>query len=129
MIKLSLSQALQIKRDTRKVASFFDMSGASAGRILEEASWNEELPQEAKDALQGLADLERSRGHAVLHLLLILSTLDVNMKLLRRYEILSASELQLHLLQAAYQLSFEQSGNRLFGVMALNDAYEAHKAT
>ena len=56
------SYALRIERDVRTmslVASFLDMSG-SAGKIIEEASRNESLPQEAKDVLQGLADLERS---------------------------------------------------------------------
>ena len=43
------------------VASFLDMSKASAGKIIKEAARNESLTQEAKDAFQGLADLERSR--------------------------------------------------------------------
>ena len=84
------------------VASFLDMSGAVAIKVLEEASQNQELPRETKDMLQCCADLEWSKGHAVLHLLSLSSTLDANMKLLRRHEILSALELQPCLLQAAY---------------------------
>ena len=62
------------------------------------------------------------------------TTMDVNMKLFRRSKILSASELQPHLLQAAYQLPFDQSGNWLFGeglagVMALNDDYVSKRHT
>ena len=70
--------------------------------------------------------LKRSRGPATLHMLSLSTTLDTNTKLLRWSEILSVSELHPHLLQAAYQLPFDHSGNRLFGeglagVMALND--------
>ena len=79
-------------------ASFLDMTGSSAGMIFEEAAGIEGLPQDTKDALQGLVNLERSRGHVVLHLLSLASTLDPNVKLLRR-QILSISELQPHLLQ------------------------------
>ena len=53
------------------------------GRIIEEALRNKDLPQEAKDALQDVADLERSKGHAVLHLMTLASTLDAKMKLLK----------------------------------------------
>ena len=60
--------------------------------------------------------------------------LDANMKLLRRRGILALSELQPHLLHAAYQLPFKQSGNRLFGeglsgVLALNEAYVSKRHT
>ena len=65
------------------VSSFMDMTGVAADRIIGEALKNQDLPQEAKDALQGVADLEQSRGHAVLHLLTLASTLDANLKLLR----------------------------------------------
>ena len=54
--------------------------------------------------------------------------MDANLKLLQRSEIFSALEFQPHLLQVAYQLPFEQSGNQLFGerlanIMAFNDDY------
>ena len=98
------------------------MSGASAGRILEEASRNDGLPQEAKDALQGLAGLEWFRGHAVLHLMSLSSTLDANMKLRRRKEIILALELQPHLLQAALRTVQQQTLRRgISGAMALNN--------
>ena len=58
------------------IASFLDMSGASACKVLEEMSQNQELPKEAKDAFQCLADLEQSRGHAVLHMLSLSTTMD-----------------------------------------------------
>ena len=67
-LKFPLAHALHFERDARTmslIASFLDMSGASACKVLEEASQNQELPKEAKDALQWLADLEQSRGHAV----------------------------------------------------------------
>ena len=58
----------QFERDARTiylVSSFMDMTGAAAGRIVVEALRNEHLPQEAKHALQGVGDLEQTRGHAV----------------------------------------------------------------
>ena len=68
------------------IGSFLDMTGALSGRIIEKALKNETpgLPQEARDALQGVADLEHSRGLAVLHLLSVSLTLDANLKLLWR---------------------------------------------
>ena len=51
------------------MGSFVDMSGAAASRIIKEALEDESLPQQARDALQGLADLEISRGHAAFHIL------------------------------------------------------------
>ena len=116
------------------IGLFLDMTGASSGRIIEEVLKNESLPQEAKDALQGVADLERSRALAVLHLLSILSTLDTNLKLMRRQGVLSFSDMQPHLIQAAYQLPFDQANNHLFGeelagVLALNDAYVSKRHT
>ena len=55
------------------VASFMVMTGATAGRIIDEALCKEDLPQEARDALQGVADLEMSRGHVMLHLMSLAS--------------------------------------------------------
>ena len=128
--KVSTSQLVRFERDARTmslVSSFMDMTGATANRIIEEALWNKDLPQEAKDALQGVADLEQSRGHAVLHLMRLVSTLGANMKLLRRKGVLTAMKLQSHLLHAAYQLPFEQSrtwlfGEGLTGVLELNES-------
>ena len=39
------------------IGSFLDLTGAAFGRIIEEALKQESLPQEARDALQGVADL------------------------------------------------------------------------
>ena len=136
-LKFPLAHAVCFERDARTmslIAFFLDMSGASACNVLEEANQNQELPKKTKDALQCLSDLERSRGHAVLHMLFLLATMDTNMKLFHRSKILSASEIQPHLLQAAYQIHFDQSGNRLFGeglaiAMALNDDYVSKRHT
>ena len=59
------------------------MTGAAMGRIIEEVLHKKDLLQEARDALHGVADLEQSRGHAVLHLMTLALTLNANMKLLR----------------------------------------------
>ena len=102
-----------------------DMTGTAAGRIIAEALRNEHPPQEAKDTLQGVADLEQSRRHAVLHLLMLASTLGANLKLLRKKGVLASKDHQQHLTQAAYQLPFEQSRSRLFrdGILELNKEY------
>ena len=42
------------------------------------------MSQWAKDALQGVTDLEQSRGHAAFYLLSLASTFDANLKLCRR---------------------------------------------
>ena len=47
------------------VASFLDMSGTSASKIIDEALRNESLLQEAKEALRGVADLEWSRAEVM----------------------------------------------------------------
>ena len=68
--KVSMSTLVRFERDSRTmslVASFMDMMGAAAGRIISEAMEEESLSQRAKDALQGVADLEKSRGHAAFH--------------------------------------------------------------
>ena len=65
------------------VGSFMDMSGAGASRIIKETLEDESLPQRDRDALQGLADLEISRGHAAFHILSLASTLNANLKLLQ----------------------------------------------
>ena len=67
-----MSTLVKFERDSRTmslVASFMDMIGAATGRIIKETMEEESLSQQAKDALQGMADLEQSRGHAAFHLL------------------------------------------------------------
>ena len=137
--KVPTSLLVMFERDARTrslVSSFMDMTRASAGRIIEEALHNKDLPQEARDALQGMADLEWSRGHAVLHLMTLASTLDANMKLLRWKGVLAFMELHNHLMQATcmYQLPFDQSGTQLFGeglagVLELNESYVSKRHT
>ena len=97
------------------VGSFIDMMGAAAGRIIAEAMEDESLSQRVKDTLQGLADLEQSRGPAAFHILSLASTFDANLKLLRQQGALSVMDLQPHLTQAAYRLPFDPLGSRLFG--------------
>ena len=75
------------------VSSFMDMTGAAAGRIIAEALKEEGLSHGARDAFQGVVDLEQSMGHAALHMLTLALTLDANVKLLRRKAVLSAMEL------------------------------------
>ena len=56
---------------------------ASSRKIITEAMAWEDLPREATDALQGLADLEQSKGMATLHLMSITSNMEANFKLLQ----------------------------------------------
>ena len=76
----------------------------------------ESLSQRAKDALQGVANLEQSRDHVEFHLLSLALTFDANLNLLRlRQAVVVNMELQQHLAQATYQLPFKPSSSRLFG--------------
>ena len=45
------------------------------------------------------------------------------MQLFRRSKVLTTTELQPHLLQAAYQLPFDPSGEDLPDMLALNECY------
>ena len=75
--KIATATIVKFKQNSRTmswVASFLDMIEAAAGRMINEAMEEESLFQWAKDALQGVANLEQSRGHAAFHLLLLAST-------------------------------------------------------
>ena len=69
-------------------SSFMDMTGAASGRIAVEALKDETLSQGARDTIQGMVDLEQSRGHTAFHLLSLALTFDANVKLLRRKAVL-----------------------------------------
>ena len=98
--KISTATLIRFERDVRTlslVGSFADMTGASAAKVINETLKDESLSQRTSDTLTGLADLEVFRGHAAFHSLSLASTLDTNLKLLRRQGVLSTIPLQPHL--------------------------------
>ena len=108
----------RLERDSRAatlIGSFLDTSGATASQVVNEALEVGGLPPKIEAAFSVLADLERSRGQAVEHLLAQVTLMDANIKLVRRSDLVSQLELQPHLAQAAYQLPFDASGAFLFG--------------
>ena len=102
--------ATAFERDARTmslISSFSDMAGAVSDRIIKEAL-QDDFPQRFKDILTSLADMEVSRGHTSYHSLALASTLDANLKLLRRQGVLDSMSLQPHLKMAAYRLPFSR---------------------
>ena len=80
-----MPQVIKWERDARTISligSFLDMAVALSRKIIDEALAQEGLSQDTKDALQGVADLEQSKGMATLHLMSIASNMDANLKLL-----------------------------------------------
>ena len=112
--KITTATLLRFEREARTVSlisSFSDMVGAASGRIIQEALQEEDLPQRFKDTLTSLANMEVSCGHATYHSLALASTLDANLKLLRRQGVLDTMSLQPHLKMAAYRLPFSPTGS------------------
>ena len=98
--KVSTATLVRFEKDARTlslIGSFADMTGASAVRVIKETLEDDTLSQRTRDALRGLADLEVSRGFAAFHSLSLASTLDANLKLLRRQGVLNNINLQPHL--------------------------------
>ena len=78
------------------------MAGASSKTVIKEALESPDLSQRLRDTFQGLLDMEISRGHATLHAMQIASTIDCNLKLLRRKAVLETTALSPQLKMAAF---------------------------
>ena len=110
-----------------------DSSGYTSKVILKELL-DLEMPEELKTGLEALQDLERSRGHAVEHLLAQLSVIDAKVKLHRRACLIPHLDLHQSLHDATYQVPFSPSGHDLFGdelrkVLQINEELSSKKFT
>ena len=127
--KVATATLVRLEREARTlelISSFADMAGASSTAVIQEALESLDLTPRLRDTLTGLLDMETSRGHATYHAMQIASTMDGNLKLLRRKGILENMTLSTQLKTAAYWLPFHPAGSKLFsdGISKVLEAEE-----